>query len=214
MPEINNLSIVIPVLVCAISGMFMYLVHGFFLNRYLLMQNNLIIAIILPTVALVITRAISSNFFLSLGMIGALSIIRYRTPVKSSYELALLFSLITTGVVGNINYKYSIGLSIFVSSIAVLFFIFKKIFPNAAKQIDEKKINEFEMVITVDERDIEFLKKYSEYISSIEDYTREDKQKKTVYCLTLQNMIEAQKIREEIINEKNIDSISISPKYI
>jgi len=214
MPEINNLSIVIPVLVCAISGMFMYLVHGFFLNRYLLMQNNLIIAIILPTVALVITRAISSNFFLSLGMIGALSIIRYRTPVKSSYELALLFSLITTGVVGNINYKYSIGLSIFVSSIAVLFFIFKKIFPNAAKQIDEKKINEFEMVITVDERDIEFLKKYSEYISSIEDYTSEDKKKKTVYCLTLQNMIEAQKIREEIINEKNIDSISISPKYI
>ena len=214
MPEINNLSIVIPVLVCAISGMFIYLVHGFFLNRYLLMQNNLIIAIILPTVALVITRAISSNFFLSLGMIGALSIIRYRTPVKSSYELALLFSLITTGVVGNINYKYSIGLSIFVSSIAVLFFIFKKIFPNAAKQIDEKKINEFEMVITVDERDIKFLKKYSEYISSIEDYTSEDKKKKTVYCLTLQNMIEAQKIREEIINEKNIDSISISPKYI
>ena len=212
MPEINSLSIIIPVLVCAISGMLMYLVHGFFLNRYLLMQNNLIIAIILPTVALVITRAISSNFFLSLGMIGALSIIRYRTPVKSSYELALLFSLITTGVVGNIDYKYSIGLSIFVSSIAVLFFIFKKIFPNSAKQIDEKKIKEFEMVITVDERDIEFLKKYSEYISSIEDYTSEDKKKKTVYCLTLQNMIEAQKIREEIINEKNIDSISISPK--
>jgi len=212
MPEINSLSIIIPVLVCAISGMLMYLVHGFFLNRYLLMQNNLIIAIILPTVALVITRAISSNFFLSLGMIGALSIIRYRTPVKSSYELALLFSLITTGVVGNIDYKYSIGLSIFVSSVAVLFFIFKKIFPNSAKQIDEKKIKEFEMVITVDERDIEFLKKYSEYISSIEDYTSEDKKKKTVYCLTLQNMIEAQKIREEIINEKNIDSISISPK--
>jgi len=214
MPEISNLSIVIPVLVCAISGMLIYLVHGFFLNRYLLMQNNLIIAIILPTVALVITRAISSNFFLSLGMIGALSIIRYRTPVKSSYELALLFSLITTGIVGNINYKYSIGLSIFVSSIAILFFIFKKIFPNAAMKIDEKKINEFEMVITVDERDIEFLKKYSEHISSIEDYTSEDKKKKTVYCLTLQNMIEAQKIREEIINEKNIDSISISPKYV
>ena len=214
MPEIINLSIIIPVLVCAVSGILIYIIHGFFLNRYLLMQNNLIIAIILPTVALVITRAISSNFFLSLGMIGALSIIRYRTPVKSSYELALLFSLITIGVVGNINYKYSIGLSIFVSSIAILFFIFKKIFPNAAMKIDEKKINEFEMVITVDERDIEFLKKYSEYISSIEDYTSEDKKKKTVYCLTLQNMIEAQKIREEIINEKNIDSISISSKYV
>jgi hypothetical protein len=214
MPEIINLSIIIPVLVCAVSGILIYIIHGFFLNRYLLMQNNLIIAIILPTVALVITRAISSNFFLSLGMIGALSIIRYRTPVKSSYELALLFSLITIGVVGNVNYKYSIGLSIFVSSIAILFFIFKKIFPNAAMKIDEKKINEFEMVITVDERDIEFLKKYSEYISSIEDYTSEDKKKKTVYCLTLQNMIEAQKIREEIINEKNIDSISISSKYV
>ena len=56
--------------------------------------------------------AISSNLALSLGMIGALSIVRYRTPVKSVYELALLFFLITLGVTGGVNIKYSIFLTV------------------------------------------------------------------------------------------------------
>lgn len=38
------------------------------------------VAIILPAAAMIITWAISSNIFLSLGMIGALSIIRLSTP--------------------------------------------------------------------------------------------------------------------------------------
>ncbi len=142
MAEITNISIIITVLVCSLSGLIIYLTHGFLLNRYLLIENNLIISILLPAIALVITKAIASNFFLSLGMIGALSIIRYRTPVKSAYELSLLFGLITIGVVGNVNVKYAIGLAIFISLVGIMFYLFKKFFPNKANKIDEKKMKQ------------------------------------------------------------------------
>ena len=215
MTEITNISIIIPVLFCSLSGLLIYLTHGFLLNRYLLIENNLIISILLPAIALVITKAIASNFFLSLGMIGALSIIRYRTPVKSAYELSLLFGLITIGVVGNVNVKYAIGLAIFISLVGTLFYLFKKLFPNKANKIDEKKSNGYEMVVTLLENDHnkKLLDKYSNYISSIEDFKSTDKGKKTIYSLNLENIDSAKKIRDEIINEEKVENISISPKF-
>ena len=56
-------------------------------------------------------------FGLSLGLIDALSIVRFRTPVKSSYELALIFVLITAGVVGAISLP---GAIIFVTTIILI----------------------------------------------------------------------------------------------
>jgi len=213
MTEISNISIIIPVIVCSISGILIYLVHGFFLNRYLLIQNNLMISIILPTVALVITRAISTNFFLSLGMIGALSIIRYRTPVKSAYELSLLFALITIGVVGNVNPKYALGLSIFISVIGICFYIFNKFFPKMLINNNEIRSKGVEMIITTNDQKNNILNKYSEFVSSIEDIENERSTKKTIIILNLRNIDEGRKIREEIINDESIENISVSPKY-
>lgn len=188
MSEIGNISIIILVIICSISGLLIYLVHGFFLNRYLLIQNNLMIAIILPAVALVITRAISTNFFLSLGMIGALSIIRYRTPVKSAYELSLLFTLITVGVVGNVNPNYAVGLSIFVSVVGISFYVFNKFFPKMLINNNEKQSQGVEMIITTNDQRNDILKKYSEFVNSIEDVENEGLTKKTIIILNLRNI--------------------------
>ena len=87
-------NIIILLFAVSFLGFSTFFTHGFN-NKYLLKQNMIALSVLLPPIALVITKAISSNFFLSLGMIGALSIIRYRNPVKSSYELALLFGLMT-----------------------------------------------------------------------------------------------------------------------
>ena len=47
----------------------------------------------LPSLGYVITTVIGTNIALSLGMVGALSIIRFRTPVRSPYELIIYFAL-------------------------------------------------------------------------------------------------------------------------
>ena len=53
---------------------------------------------ILPVISLGIKKMISGNIALSLGMVGALSIVRFRHPVKSSLELTIYFLLVTLGI--------------------------------------------------------------------------------------------------------------------
>ena len=43
--------------------------------------------------------AVSSNVLLSLGMVGALSIVRFRTPVKEPMDIVFLFWCIAVGIV-------------------------------------------------------------------------------------------------------------------
>ena len=45
-----------------------------------------------------VTLAISTNIVISLGMVGALSIVRFRTAVKDPMDLLYLFWAITTGI--------------------------------------------------------------------------------------------------------------------
>lgn len=60
--------------------------------------SNTLTYLLLPVVGLVIVQVISSSIALSLGMIGALSIVRFRHPVKSPLELVIFFLLLTVGV--------------------------------------------------------------------------------------------------------------------
>ena len=47
----------------------------------------------------VIIYAITANIILSLGMVGALSIVRFRTAVKEPLDIAFLFWAISEGIV-------------------------------------------------------------------------------------------------------------------
>jgi len=60
--------------------------------------SNITTFCLLPLIGLVITTVISGNIALSLGMVGALSIIRFRHPVKSPLELSIYFLLLTVGI--------------------------------------------------------------------------------------------------------------------
>ena len=77
---------------------------------------------LLPTVTMIITALISGNLALSLGMIGALSIVRFRNPVKSPLELVLFFALITIGIGCAVNFKLSILLTLMINIFIVTFF--------------------------------------------------------------------------------------------
>ena len=74
---------------------------------------------ILPVITFVITKTIAGNIALSLGMIGALSIVRFRHPVKSALELIMYFDLITIGIATSVRTKWAIQLII--CTIAIIF---------------------------------------------------------------------------------------------
>ena len=64
--------------------------------------------LLLPVTTFVITKAISGNIALSLGMIGALSIVRFRNPVKNPFELVIFFSSITLGIASGVDIRLGI----------------------------------------------------------------------------------------------------------
>ena len=68
--------------------------------------------LLLPIIAYVITKTIAGNIALSLGMIGALSIVRFRHPVKSALELIIYFDLITIGISTSVRTKWAIQLAV------------------------------------------------------------------------------------------------------
>ena len=84
--------------------------------------------ILLPIIAYVITTTIANNIALSLGMIGALSIVRFRHPVRSHFELTLFFALITLGIAAGVNYKLAVLLQIAMMITILLLYYLKSIF--------------------------------------------------------------------------------------
>ena len=47
-------------------------------------------------------------------MIGALSIVRFRNPVKSPFELTIFFALLTLGIAAGVNIKFAILLVVLI----------------------------------------------------------------------------------------------------
>ena len=85
-------TILVTLLTSAVCGAVIYLVYRFF-NRSVIYNENFNILVILTTVVTsFIIMTISSNVVLSLGMVGALSIVRFRAAVKDPlYILITIF---------------------------------------------------------------------------------------------------------------------------
>ena len=81
----------------------------------------------LPLITYSITNVISGNIALSLGMVGALSIVRFRNPVRSPLELVIYFLCITIGIVTYANYKFAFVLIFSFLILGLLGFIAKAI---------------------------------------------------------------------------------------
>ena len=81
--------------------------------------------VVMTILTAVIIVTISSNIMLSLGMVGALSIVRYRTAVKSPLDLMFMFWAITTGIAAGATYYYIAAISF--CFVALTFWVLKGI---------------------------------------------------------------------------------------
>ena len=71
--------------------------------------------VFLPVITFFVTKVISGNISLSLGMVGALSIVRFRNPVRSPLELTVYFCAITMGIAAGVSLKWLVFLGIAIS---------------------------------------------------------------------------------------------------
>ena len=82
----------------------------------------------LPVITFFVTKVISGNIALSLGMVGALSIVRFRNPVRSPLELTVYFICITIGIAASVHIRWLLYILISMIIIILVLFIVSKIF--------------------------------------------------------------------------------------
>tara|TARA_Y100001958_G_C21245935_1_gene575980 strand:- start:5279 stop:5920 length:642 start_codon:yes stop_codon:yes gene_type:complete len=113
-------------LLCSALGLYIRFLISFVSNqKWLKNYSQFLVFALLPLTGYMITSVISNNIALSLGMVGALSIVRFRTPVKNPSELVIYFILITLGIVVNVNGNLAINFVLFITIMTVLTEIYK-----------------------------------------------------------------------------------------
>ncbi|MBQ5995008.1 MAG: DUF4956 domain-containing protein [Clostridia bacterium] len=72
--------------------------------------------VVIMLISIVIMLMISSNIVISLGMVGALSIVRFRTAIKDSRDTVFIFWAIAEGLsIGSQNFKLSLVTTLFIA---------------------------------------------------------------------------------------------------
>jgi hypothetical protein len=112
---------ILSALASVISGVVIFYTLVFNGHRWVNTYYQLLTFSLLPLITFIISKVIASNLALSLGMVGALSIVRFRNPVKNSFELILFFALITIGISFGVEWKWAAGLTVLIC-LAIYFF--------------------------------------------------------------------------------------------
>ena len=131
--------LLIKIVFCAIGGLIVTYIHSKFSYKWLRNNFNIYVGITLPVIGLVITTVIGSNIALSIGMIGALSIVRFRTPIRTPYELVHYFSLLTIGISAKVDLNITLVLIILLSILP--YFIKKFSIANSNKSGGDGKLS-------------------------------------------------------------------------
>ncbi len=85
--------------IAAAFGFYIFLIYRIITRNNFYNKNFNLSLWVLTVVIAAIIISISSNIVLSLGMVGALSIVRYRTAIKDPLDLVFLFWAISEGII-------------------------------------------------------------------------------------------------------------------
>ena len=104
-----------------VMAMFVFYVYKKTYNGVLYSKNYNVTLVISALAINTIIIGISGNLILSLGLVGALSIVRFRTAVKDPRDTAFMFWVIAIGIVNGVAY-YQLSLlgSIFIAGVIVI----------------------------------------------------------------------------------------------
>lgn len=100
--NMRSISLVDMVLALALSfvvGLFIYFIYKKSYSGVMYSSSFGLTLIALNMITTLVILAITSNIILSLGMVGALSIVRFRTAIKDPMDIAFLFWSIASGIV-------------------------------------------------------------------------------------------------------------------
>lgn len=97
--NIGTTDIAVTLLFACILALYVYFVYRVITRKIFYSKNFNISLVALAIITTAIILTIQSSIVISLGMVGALSIVRFRTAVKEPLDLVFLFWAISLGII-------------------------------------------------------------------------------------------------------------------
>ncbi len=97
--SVSLLDMTLALLLAFALGLFIYFVYKKTFAGVMYSSSFGVTLIALTMITTLVILAVTSNVVLSLGMVGALSIVRFRTAIKEPLDIAFLFWSIAVGIV-------------------------------------------------------------------------------------------------------------------
>ena len=125
--NLSAATIFVTLLTSLVCGLVIYFVYRFFYRGVVYSDNFNILIVLTTVVTAFIIMTISANIVLSLGMVGALSIVRFRAAVKDPLDIGFLFWGIAAGITAGAQLYWValIGTAV-IAVFYILLTIFKK----------------------------------------------------------------------------------------
>ena len=117
--DITTGKIAATLIVTALLALYIFAIYRLVTRKVFYSKNFNISLAVMSLITAAIILAMQSNLVISLGMVGALSIVRFRTAIKDPMDLAFLFWSISIGIICGAG-LYEIAL---VTSVGVTIFI-------------------------------------------------------------------------------------------
>lgn len=119
--DLSTTSVIVTLLIAALIGIYIFAVYRTVCRKAFYSKS---FAISLPVIAMItasIIISIQSSVVISLGMVGALSIVRFRTAVKDPMDLAFLFWTISAGIIcGATLFEVAVEASLLITIVMLL----------------------------------------------------------------------------------------------
>ena len=162
--------------------------------------------LLLPNIALIITSIIKDDIALSLGMIGALSIVRFRNPVKSPFELVMFFGLLSLGIVASVSMTLAVLLALLLIVVIFGIKILDKILKKFNFDLFQYSFGDGNLNYTIEINAKEEIKEIVKNTNMIYSYF--DKERKIFsYRLVFENKDKLLEFRNKMINRSDIVSL-------
>lgn len=119
--DVTIAEIIIGLLVALAAGLFILFIYRFTMRGVAFNRSFEITLLLVTAISGMIVLTITSNLALSLGMVGALSIVRFRTAIKDASDTAFMFWAVAAGITAGAGfYLITVIGCLFIGIIAIL----------------------------------------------------------------------------------------------
>lgn len=124
--DISTKSVLVTLGITCIFALYVFFVYRIVTRKTFYRQSFNVSLAMISVIVATIVLAIQSNIVVSLGMVGALSIVRFRTAIKDPMDLMFLFWSIAVGIVVAAGLP---GIAFIASALITLGIIFFEMLP-------------------------------------------------------------------------------------